>query len=45
MKYETPAIEVVGDGSELIQAFLGPHTDFGANALSLGASNSRFDQE
>jgi hypothetical protein len=45
MKYETPAIEVVGAGSELVQAFAGPHNDFGATFLSLGASNCRFDQE
>jgi hypothetical protein len=45
MKYETPAIKVVGEGSELVQAFVGPHTDLGAHALSLGASNSRFDEE
>jgi hypothetical protein len=38
MGYDAPEIEVMGTGSELVQAFVGPHSDFGAYALSLGAT-------
>jgi hypothetical protein len=43
--YETPELEMVGPASELIQAFLGPHNDFGANSLSLGAISPEFEED
>lgn len=36
MKYVIPAIEVVGTGTELVQSFAGPYSDFGYQALSYG---------
>jgi hypothetical protein len=45
MEYTAPNVEVIGAGSELVQAFFGPHTDFGAFALSLGAMCSRLEEE
>jgi hypothetical protein len=36
MEYVTPEVEVMGTGSELVQAFFGPDNDFGASVLSLG---------
>ena len=44
MEYTTPEVEVVGTGSELVQAFFGPHTDLGAHALSLGAMCSSLEE-
>jgi hypothetical protein len=45
MEYVTPEVEVMGAGSELVQAFLGPHSDFGANALSLGAMCNNLEED
>jgi hypothetical protein len=45
MEYTTPEIEVVGTGSDLIQAFFGPYTDGGLHSLSLGAVSPQLDEE
>ena len=45
MEYTTPEVEVVGTGSELVQAFFGPFTDGGFHSLSLGAICGRLDEE
>lgn len=34
MEYATPEVEVLGAGSQLVQAFYGPNTDYGAHSLS-----------
>jgi hypothetical protein len=36
MEYVMPEVEVMGTGSELVQSFYGPLSDFGATTLSLG---------
>jgi hypothetical protein len=36
MDYETPAIEILGPASELIQAYVGPLTDGGGYSFSQG---------
>ena len=45
MEYAIPEVEVIGAGSELVQAFAGPHNDLGAHVLSLGAMCSRLEEE
>lgn len=45
MEYEVPEVEVMGPGSELVQAFAGPFNDWGANTLSLGAVCSSLEEE
>jgi hypothetical protein len=45
MEYTTPEVNVVGTGSELVQAFVGPLTDGGAHALSQMAVNSCLEEE
>jgi hypothetical protein len=45
MDYVTPEVEVMGAGSELVQAFVGPHNDFGATFLSLGAVCGSLEEE
>jgi hypothetical protein len=45
MEYETPAVEIVGAGSELVQAFVGPRTDGGATALSHLDVGSGLDED
>jgi hypothetical protein len=45
MEYVTPEVDVIGVGSELVQAHAGPHTDFGAFALSLLAVSSSFEEQ
>ena len=45
MEYVVPEIEVMGSGSELVQAFVGPHNDFGAFSLSLGFTSTNVEQE
>ena len=45
MEYTTPEVEVIGIGSELVQAFLGPHNDLGATYLSLGAICGSLEEE
>lgn len=36
MNYETPAVDVIGSASELIQAYLGPHSDGDGYVYSQG---------
>jgi hypothetical protein len=36
MDYETPAVEMIGQASELIQAYIGPHTDGDGYQFSQG---------
>ena len=36
MNYEAPTIELIGQASELIQAFYGPRSDGDAYAFSFG---------
>jgi hypothetical protein len=38
MEYVSPEVDLMGTGSELIEAFFGPLNDWGAYTLSLGAS-------
>jgi len=38
LEYTTPELEVVGTGSELVQAFAGPHNDGGVHTLSMMAA-------
>jgi hypothetical protein len=38
LEYTTPELEVVGPGSELVQAFVGPHNDGGFHSLSMMAA-------
>lgn len=45
MKYETPAVEVVGPASELIQASMGPRMDGDGYAYSLGLTCSALEEE
>jgi len=45
MEYTTPEVEVVGTGSELVQAFAGPFSDLGAYVLSLGFVRSSLEEE
>jgi hypothetical protein len=35
----------MGSGSELVQAFVGPHNDFGATYLSFGAVSSSLAED
>lgn len=36
MDYETPTVDPIGPASELIQAYVGPHTDGGGYEFSQG---------
>jgi len=45
MEYAIPEVEVIGAGSELVQAFAGPLNDFGAQYLSLGAVCSSLEED
>jgi len=46
MEYVVPQVEVMGTGSELVQAMAGPATDWGAFALSLGfGPQNKLDEE
>jgi len=45
MEYTIPEVEVIGVGSELVQAFAGPHNDYGAQYLSLAATCASFEGE
>lgn len=45
MNYAAPEVEVIGTGSELVQAFVGPFTDFGAYSLSLGFPASSLNED
>lgn len=38
LEYTTPEVEIVGSGSELVQAFFGPHNDGGFHSLSMMAA-------
>lgn len=45
MKYDTPEVEVVGEGSALIQNFVGPFYDGDGQQFSLGAICSSIEEE
>ena len=45
MEYLIPEVEVIGAGSDLVQAFAGPFNDLGAHSLSLGAVCSSLEEE
>lgn len=45
MKYETPTLELIGQASELIQAYVGPHTDGGGYEFSQGLVCGPQDEE
>jgi hypothetical protein len=40
MDYETPTLEMIGEASELIQAYVGPRTDGDGYAYSQGLTGS-----
>lgn len=45
MKYDAPVVDVLGQGSELIQNFLGPGYDGDGQQYSLGAICSSIEEE
>lgn len=45
MNYETPAVEVIGPASELIQNYFGPQTDGGGYTFSQGAVIAPLEEE
>jgi hypothetical protein len=44
MNYESPAVEIVGQASELIQTFYGPRIDGGGTSFSQGAICSELEE-
>ena len=45
MEYVIPEVEVMGAGSDLVEAFAGPHSDWGATYLSFGAVCGSLEEE
>jgi hypothetical protein len=45
MEYEAPTVEVVGQASELIQAYLGPRTDGDGYTFSQGFADSGLEED
>ena len=45
MEYSSPDVEVMGTGSDLVQAFAGPNNDGGAHTLSFMAVYTSLDEE
>jgi hypothetical protein len=45
MEYITPEVEMIGIGSDLIQAFFGPHTDGGSSVQSLMSMSAALEED